>query len=77
LGTDWNQRYGHDIFLVETFVDGSRFLGTCCQAANWLRLGQTTGRSHQDRYKLLKVSVKDLYVYPLTDDFKNHLCSKT
>jgi hypothetical protein len=48
-------------------------IGTCYQAANWLRLGQTTGRSRQDRYKRLKVPVKDLYVYPLTGDFKKRL----
>jgi hypothetical protein len=73
LRTDWYQRYGHELCLVETFVDRSRFLGTCYQAANWLRLGQTTGRSRQDRYKRLKVPVKDLYVYPLTGDFKKRL----
>lgn len=74
LGTDWYQRYGHELCLVETFVDRSRFIGTCYQAANWLRLGRTTGRSRQDRYKQLKVPVKDLYVYPLAADFKARLC---
>ncbi len=74
LRSDWHQRYGHDLCLVETFVDRSRFVGTCYQAANWMRVGQTRGRSRQDRYKRLKVPVKDLYVYPLTDDFQKRLC---
>jgi hypothetical protein len=74
LDSDWYQRYGHELCLVETFVDRSRFIGTCYQAANWLRLGRTTGRSRQDRYKRLKVPVKDLYVYPLAADFKERLC---
>jgi len=33
---DWNRRYGHDLFLIETFVDRSRFIGTCYKAANWI-----------------------------------------
>ena len=68
-------RYGHDLYLVETFVDRSRFAGTCYQAANWLKLGQTKGRSRQDRYNALTVPIKDIYVYPLTADFKQHLCA--
>jgi len=73
LRTDWNSRYGHDLCLVETFVDRSRFAGTCYQAANWIRVGKTKGRSRQDRYKRIKVAVKDLYVYPLAADFKQQL----
>ena len=75
LRSDWNTRYGHDLCMVETFVDRSRFSGTCYQAANWRKLGQTKGRGRQDRYKKLKVPVKDLYVYPLTADFKQRLCA--
>ena len=75
LRTDWYSRYGHDLCLVETFVDRSRFVGTCYQAANWVRIGRTKGRSRQDRYKRIKVPVKDLYVYPLTADFKQRLCA--
>jgi hypothetical protein len=75
LRHDWYQRYGHDLCLVESFVDRSRFAGTCYKAANWMRIGQTRGRSRQDRYKKLTVPIKDLYVYPLTKDFKKRLCS--
>jgi hypothetical protein len=75
LRDDWQQRYGHDLCLVETFVDRSRFAGTCYQAANWVRIGKTKGRSRQDRHKRLKVAVKDLYLYPLTVDFKQRLCA--
>ena len=75
LRYDWQRRYGHDLCLVETFVDRSRFAGTCYQAANWVRIGQTKGRSRQDRYKRIKVPVKDLYVYPLAADFKQRLCA--
>lgn len=75
LRSDWSARYGHDLCMVETFVDRSRFAGTCYQAANWIKLGQTKGRGRQDRHRKLKVPIKDLYVYPLTADFKQRLCT--
>jgi hypothetical protein len=70
---DWTSKYGHPIHLVETFVERDRFAGTCYQAANWIRVGCTQGRSRQDRYSKLKVPVKDIYVYPLSSDFREVL----
>jgi hypothetical protein len=43
LGQDWQAVYGHPVLLAETFVDPSRFVGTCYRAAGWLPLGQTRG----------------------------------
>ena len=43
LSRDWQKIHGHPILLVETFVDISRFSGTCYKAANWIYLGQTQG----------------------------------
>ena len=43
LAKDWEDIHGHPIVLVETFVDSSRFAGTCYKAANWIYLGQTKG----------------------------------
>ena len=70
LSDDWQQKYGHPIVLVETFVERDRFKGTSYAAANWIRLGATTGRSRQDRYTTLRVPVKDVHVYPLRADFR-------
>jgi len=70
LSEDWKHRYGTDIAMVETFVDTTRFAGTCYKAANWLKIGQTKGRSRQDRDGKLKVPVKDIFVYPLRRDFR-------
>jgi len=75
LSRDWEQKYGHRIDLVETFVERDRFAGTSYKAANWLCLGSTTGRSRQDRYSTLRVPVKDVYVYPLRHDFRRELSS--
>jgi hypothetical protein len=65
LSADWQIAWGHSLHLAETFVDSSRFRGTCYRAANWLYLGQTAGRSrHANRYGHNHVP-KALYVYPL------------
>ena len=74
LNRDWPLRYGHEVQLVETFVDRSRFAGTCYRAANWRLLGQTSGRTRQDREHRIKVPRKDLYVYVLNRRFREVLC---
>lgn len=74
LISDWQAKYGHPVYLLETFVDRSRFKGTCYRAANWIRAGQTQGRSRQDRHYNLRVPVKDIYLYPLVPDFREKLC---
>jgi hypothetical protein len=74
ISADWQQKYGHPLHLVETFVERDRFRGTCYQAANWKLVGQTTGRSRQDRYSSMIVPVKDIYLYPLTSRFRESLC---
>ena len=49
-------------------MERDRFQGTCCQAANWVYVGQTKGRS-RNGHPGLKVPIKDIYLYPLTKDF--------
>ena len=73
LNRDWLKRYGHSIYLVESFVDISKFSGTCYQAANWKKVGTTTGRTRQDRYSSIRVARKDIYVYPLHKRFRERL----
>lgn len=70
---DWQDRYGHRLHCLETFVEKDRFRGTCYQAANWQRVGQTRGRSRNDRYNKLSVPVKDIYLYPLRRDYRQQL----
>src|SRR5262249_50369359 len=47
ISTDWQRMYAHPIYFLETFVDPERFRGTCYRAANWVSLGNTTGRGKQ------------------------------
>jgi hypothetical protein len=73
ISSDWLERYGHPIYMLETFVERERFRGTCYKASNWIYTGRTKGRSRNDRYSRINVSIKDVYVYPLIKDFKDKL----
>ena len=71
---DWQAKYGHPVHALETFVDRSRFQGTCYRAANWVKVGQSTGRTRNDRAHRGPLStVKDIYVYPLVRDLRRVL----
>ena len=48
------------------------FQGICYQAANWIYVGQTKGRS-RNGHANLKVPVKDIYLYSLTERFREAL----
>ena len=60
---DWFNGYGYRPMLMETLVDQKQYKGTCCQAANWVGVGKTTGRGRMDRQNKRKgVAVKDIYL---------------
>lgn len=73
IGRDWPAKYGHPIVLLETFVEQQRFGGTVYRAANWQKVGQTAGRTRQDRHTCIQVATKDIYVYPLRRSFREAL----
>lgn len=74
VSQDWQKLYHHPIYLLETFIDPERFRGTCYRAANWIYLGQTTGRGKADLTHRANRSLKELWVYPLSRDFRQQLC---
>jgi len=66
IGQDWQARFGHPLYLIETFVDPSRFHGGVYRAANWLELGLTQGyRRTRDGYSAEATQPKRVFVYPL------------
>lgn len=73
LSADWSAVYGHPVHFLETFVDTSRFRGTCYLAANWIRLGTTTGRGTKSRSYRPTVAVKLALGYPLHRRFRELL----
>jgi hypothetical protein len=74
VAADWQRVYNHRVYYLETFVDKDRFAGSCYKAANWIYLGDTTGRGKDDQSKKANRSIKAVYGYPLTADFRRHLC---
>jgi hypothetical protein len=73
LPDDWFARYAYRPVLLETFVEIPRFKGTCYKAANWIYVGTTQGRGKLDVHKLRSLPPKDIYLYPLTKDFRQVL----
>jgi hypothetical protein len=74
LNSDWQQKYNHAIYLVETFVEKERFVGTCYKASNWIYLGETQGRGKLDVKMEYRLPIKDIHVYPLHRRFRQRLC---
>jgi hypothetical protein len=66
LSEDYQAIYGHPVFLAETFVDFSRYRGTCYRASNWTFLGRTKGYSKNGRYYYENGNPKGVFVYPLS-----------
>jgi Domain of unknown function (DUF4338) len=73
LSADWQRLYGHPIYFVETFIDPARFRGTCYRAANWIDLGQTTGRGKDAPTHKPNRPIKQVLGYPLVKDFRQRL----
>ena len=53
--------------------DTERFKGTCYKAGNWIYLGKTTGRGKNDQTFKVNRSIKAVWCYPLTKDFREVL----
>lgn len=52
VSSDWQQQWGHPVLLVESFVDESKYRGTCYRACGFEAVGCTGGfgRSSRDFY---------------------------
>jgi len=73
LSADWQSLYEHPIYFAETFVDPERFRGTCYRAANWVHLGNTTGRGKDDQTHRANRSRKQVFGYGLHRRFRELL----
>jgi hypothetical protein len=73
LPRDWQSRYGHPIWLVEAFVEQKRFAATSYKAAGWTPVGQTTGRTRQDRQRTMQTPLKSVWLRPLHPGFRTQL----
>lgn len=73
LSAAWSQVYDHPVYFAETFIDPTRFRGTCYRAANWIELGQTQGRGKDDRTHRPNRTLKRILGLPLCRDFRERL----
>ena len=73
ISQDWENFYGHPLYFLETFVDPERFRGTCYYAANWVWLGETTGRGKASNSRIPNRSIKHVLGYPLHPQFRKRL----
>lgn len=74
ISEDWQELYHHPLLWLETFIDTERFTGTCYRAANWILLGLTSGRGKYNKTRKRLTSIKAMYGYPLTRDYRQRLC---
>jgi len=70
---DWERLYAHPIYLLETFIDRERFAGTCYRAANWIVVGETTGRGKDSTSQKPNRSIKQILALPLHRRFRQLL----
>ncbi len=73
ISVDWQLKYGHPVYCLETFVERDRFRGISYRAANWVCVGSTAGRGRDGGHKHAIYPIKDIYLYPLVKNFKKKL----
>jgi Domain of unknown function (DUF4338) len=73
LSDDWEDMYNHPVYFAETFIDPTRFRGTCYRAANWVSLGHTTGRGNNDQTNRPNRPIKEVLGYALHRQFRQLL----
>jgi hypothetical protein len=73
IADDWQHKYGHPVYCLETYVEIGRFRGVCYRAANWIHVGSTTGRGRDGGHRNAILPRKDVYLYPLVSQFRQAL----
>ena len=73
LSADWQNKYGHPIYLVETFVERARWKGVGYRAVGWLPVGTTSGRGRNDQRSTPPGPGKEIYLKPLLPDWRGRL----
>lgn len=74
---DWEQVHAYRPVLIETFVDTTQYQGSCYRAANWLPIGETSGKDWQKADNNKEGTIKKLFVFPLNPHFRALLKNET
>ena len=70
---DWTQYYAMRPKVAETFVQPSRYEGTCYEAANWMNVGTTKGYAKKGRAHHNSQEPKRIYLYGLSRKTRREL----
>mgnify|MGYP001619575188 CR=1 FL=1 len=73
LSAQWERAYGHAVYFAETFIDPTRYRGTCYRAANWQWLGRTQGRGKDDLTHRPNRTIKEVLGLALVKNFREQL----
>lgn len=73
LNDDWQEYFNCKLWLVESFVDPTRFQGTVYKASNWTFLGYSHGYGKHGMGYIYHGRVKEVYVYVLNLRFRDIL----
>ena len=72
LHTDWEEYFGYEPWLVESFVDERYFDGALYKASHWKHIGQTSGFGKGRKHNY-HGNIKEVYVYELTKKYRDTL----
>ena len=76
LASQWQEAFGYEPLLAETFTDPEPHAGTCYKAAGWEEVGKTEGFArHRADFYVLHERPKRLWLYPLHPQAKARLCA--
>ena len=70
IADDWDKTHAYRPVLIETFVDTTQYHGTCYLAANWLPIGETSGKDWKKATDNKEGTIKKLFVFPLNPNFR-------
>lgn len=70
---DWRDYYRIQPQVAETFVEPSRFLGTCYKAANWIDIGVTQGYAKKGSSYHNSQTPKRIFLYGLSRRMRGQL----
>lgn len=76
IRADWQERWGYQPVLIETFVDPRSHEGSCYRASGWKYLGMTTGEGLARPGHSYTTTPKMIFVRPLVRGFGRLLCSE-
>jgi hypothetical protein len=72
ISKDWLDLYHHPVHLLETYIEPTRFKGSCYRAANWKMIGLTKGTGIRD--KTQNRSIKEMFIHPCSKKHIKKLC---